>query len=129
MAERAAGYGSPGVTFDGNDVEVVYEEVAKAVKHCRAGKGPYLVEGKTYRHYGHYIGDPCNYRPAGELEEWMKKDPVVLYEKKLLKEGVLDAKGVQQVKDECKRLVDEAVEYARKSPQPDIEELYVDIFA
>jgi TPP-dependent pyruvate/acetoin dehydrogenase alpha subunit len=53
----------------------------------------------------------------------------VLYEKKLLKEGVLDAKGVQQVKDECKRLVDEAVEYARKSPQPDIEELYVDIFA
>jgi TPP-dependent pyruvate/acetoin dehydrogenase alpha subunit len=129
MAERAAGYGAPGVTFDGNDVEVVYEEVAKAVKHCRAGKGPYLVEGKTYRHYGHYIGDPCNYRPAGELEEWMKKDPVVLYEKKLLKEGVLDAKGVQQVKDECKRLVDEAVEYARKSPQPEIEELYVDIFA
>jgi pyruvate dehydrogenase E1 component alpha subunit len=59
----------------------------------------------------------------------MKKDPVVLYEKKLLKEGVLDAKGVQQVKDECKRLVDEAVEYARKSPQPDIEELYKDIFA
>jgi len=129
VSDRAAGYGAPGVTIDGNDVELVYEEVAKAVKHCRDGKGPYLIEGITYRHHGHFIGDPCNYRPAGELEEWLKKDPIVLYEKKLLKEGVLDDKGIQQIKDECKKLVDEAVAFARQSPQPDIEELYKDILA
>ncbi|MCX8043220.1 MAG: thiamine pyrophosphate-dependent dehydrogenase E1 component subunit alpha [Desulfobacterota bacterium] len=129
VADRAAGYGAPGVTIDGNDVELVYEEVSKAVKHCRAGKGPYMIEGITYRHHGHFIGDPCNYRPAGELEEWLKKDPIVLYEQKLLKEGVLDEKRIQQIKEECKNLVDEAVAFARQSPQPDIEELYKDILA
>jgi pyruvate dehydrogenase E1 component alpha subunit len=103
--------------------------MAKAVKHCREGRGPYMLEFKSYRHHGHFEGDPCNYRPAGELEEWKKKDPIMLYEKKLVKEGVLDEKGLQKVRDEIKKEVDEAVDYARKSPQPDIEELYVDILA
>ncbi len=69
VADRAAAYGAPGVTIDGNDVEKVYEEIDKAVKHCRAGKGPYMLECKTYRHHGHFEGDPCNYRPEGELEK------------------------------------------------------------
>ncbi len=129
VAERASGYGAPGVTIDGNDVEVVYEEIAKAVKHCRDGKGPYLLECKTYRHHGHFEGDPCNYRPEGELEQWLKKDPIVLYEKKLKKEGVLDDKKIKSIKDSVKKEVDESVEFARQSPQPDVEELYKDIFA
>jgi pyruvate dehydrogenase E1 component alpha subunit len=129
VAERASGYGAPGVTIDGNDVEVVYEEVAKAVKHCRDGKGPYLLECKTYRHHGHFEGDPCNYRPEGELEKWLKKDPIVLYEKKLKKEGVLDDNKIKSIKDSVKKEVDESVEFARQSPQPDVEELYKDIFA
>lgn len=129
VADRAAGYGAPGVTIDGNDVELVYEEALKAVKHTRAGKGPYLIECKTYRHHGHFEGDPCNYRPEGELEEWLKKDPVVLYEKKLKKEGVLDDKQIKALKDAAQKEIDEAVELARKSPQPEVEELYRDIFA
>lgn len=129
VADRAPGYGAPGVTFDGNDVEKVYEEVSKAVKHCRAGKGPYLVEGRTYRHHGHFEGDPCNYRPEGELEEWLKKDPIMLYEKKLKQQGILNAKQIQSIKDEAQKRIDEAVEFARKSPQPEVEELYRDIFA
>jgi pyruvate dehydrogenase E1 component alpha subunit len=129
VAERAAGYGAPGVTIDGNDVEAVYEEMSKAVKHCRAGKGPYMIEGKTYRHHGHFEGDPCNYRPEGELEQWLKKDPIVLYEKQLKKEGVLDDATINKIREDAKREVDEAVAYARKSPQPGIEELYRDIFA
>ncbi|MEI6126697.1 MAG: thiamine pyrophosphate-dependent dehydrogenase E1 component subunit alpha, partial [Pseudomonadota bacterium] len=129
VADRAAAYGMPGVTFDGNDVEVVYEEFGKAVKRAREGKGPSLLEGKTYRHHGHFEGDPCSYRPAGELEEWKKKDPIDLYEKKLLKEGVFDAKAVQALRDEIKKEVDIAVDFARKSPMPDVEELYKDIFA
>jgi len=129
VADRAPSYGAPGVTIDGNDVELVYEEAVKAVKHTRAGKGPYLIECKTYRHHGHFEGDPCNYRPEGELEEWLKKDPVVLYEKKLKKEGVLDDKQIKALKDAAQKEVDEAVELARKSPQPEVEELYRGIFA
>jgi pyruvate dehydrogenase E1 component alpha subunit len=129
VADRAAAYGAPGVTIDGNDVEKVYEEIDKAVKHCRAGKGPYMLECKTYRHHGHFEGDPCNYRPEGELEKWLKKDPIVLYEKKLKKEGVLDDKQIKKLKDAAQKEVDEAVAFARQSPQPDIEELYKDIYA
>lgn len=130
VADRAAAYGAPGVTIDGNDVEKVYEEIDKAVKHCRqTGNGPYMVECKTYRHHGHFEGDPCNYRPEGELEEWLKKDPIVLYEKKLKKEGVLDDKQIKKLKDAAQQEVDEAVAFARQSPQPDIEELYKDIYA
>jgi len=129
VADRAPSYGAPGVTIDGNDVELVYEEAVKAVKHTRAGKGPYLIECKTYRHHGHFEGDPCNYRPEGELEEWLKKDPVVLYEKKLKKEGVLDDKQIKALKDAAQKEIDEAVELARKSPQPEVEELYRGIFA
>jgi acetoin:2,6-dichlorophenolindophenol oxidoreductase subunit alpha len=129
VADRAAAYGAPGVTIDGNNVEKVYEEIDKAVKHCRAGKGPYMLECKTYRHHGHFEGDPCNYRPEGELEEWLKKDPIVLYEKKLKKEGVVDDKQIKKLKDAAQKEVDEAVAFARQSPQPDIEELYKDIYA
>jgi pyruvate dehydrogenase E1 component alpha subunit len=129
VAERAAGYGAPGVTIDGNDVEAVYTEMGKAVKHCRAGKGPYMIEGKTYRHHGHFEGDPCNYRPEGELEQWLKKDPIVLYEKQLKKEGVLDDAAIGKIREDAKKEVDEAVAFARQSPQPGIDELYKDIFA
>ena len=129
VAERAAGYGAPGVTIDGNDVELVYAEMAKAVKHARDGKGPYLLECKTYRHHGHFEGDPCDYRPEGELEKWQKKDPIVLYEKKLKKEGILNAKEIQAVRQAIQEEIDVAVAFARKSPQPEVEELYKDIFA
>ena len=129
VADRAAAYGAPGVTIDGNDVEKVYEEIGKAVKHCRAGKGPYMVECKTYRHHGHFEGDPCNYRPEGELEKWLKKDPIVLYEKKLKQEGVLTDKEIKNLKAAARKEVDEAVAFARQSPQPGIDELYKDILA
>jgi pyruvate dehydrogenase E1 component alpha subunit len=129
VADRAAAYGAPGVTFDGNDVEAVYEEMSKAVKHCRAGKGPYMIEGKTYRHHGHFEGDPCNYRPAGELEQWLNKDPIVLYEKQLKKENVIDDAFISKTRENAKKEVDEAVAFARKSPQPGVDELYKDIFA
>ena len=129
VADRAAAYGAPGVTIDGNDVEKVYEEIGKAVKHARANKGPYMLECKTYRHHGHFEGDPCNYRPEGELEKWLKKDPIVLYEKKLKKEGVLTDKEIKKFKEAAQKEVDDAVAFARQSPQPGIDELYKDILA
>ncbi len=88
-----------------------------------------MIECKTYRHHGHFEGDPCNYRPEGELEQWMKKDPIVLYEKKLKKEGVMTAKQMQAIKDEAKKEVVDAVVFARASAMPEVEELYKDILA
>lgn len=129
VADRAAAYGAPGVTIDGNDVEVVFDAAQKAVKHARAGKGPYLIECKTYRHHGHFEGDPCSYRPEGELEQWKKKDPIVLYEKKLKKDGVLDEAATKKIRDAITAEVDASVAFARKSPQPDVSELYRDILA
>ena len=69
-------YGIPGKTIDGNDVEAVYAEVGKAVARARQGAGPSLVECKTYRHYGHFEGDPQTYKKKEESEEWMAKDPI-----------------------------------------------------
>ena len=129
VADRAAAYGAPGVTIDGNDVELVYETMVKAKKHAAAGKGPYLIECKSYRHHGHFEGDPCNYRPEGELEEWKKRDPIALYEAQLQKEGVLDAAAIEKIKADAQQAVDEAVVFARASEQPAVEELYKDILA
>ncbi len=129
VADRAAAYGAPGVTIDGNDVEAVYTATEKALKHSRSGKGPYLIECITYRHHGHFEGDPCSYRPEGELEKWMKKDPIVLYEKKLKKEGVLKDKDIKKIKDDTLKEVQDAVVFARASAMPEVSELYKDIFA
>ena len=80
LAKRAIGYGIPGYTIDGNDVETVYKTMQKAVKHAREGKGPSIVECKTYRHHGHNGSDPGTYRPPEEVEAWKSPgDPLILF--------------------------------------------------
>jgi pyruvate dehydrogenase E1 component alpha subunit len=76
IADRAAGYGMPGVVVDGNDVLAVRAAVGDAAERARAGRGPTLIEAKTYRHHGHSRSDPAAYRPDGELEAWMRRDPI-----------------------------------------------------
>jgi pyruvate dehydrogenase E1 component alpha subunit len=128
VADRAAGYGAPGVTIDGNDVEKVYEEFAKAAKHARDGKGPYLLECKTYRHHGHFEGDPTTYRPKEELEAWLKKDPLPRFEAYLLSIGALDEAGVAAIKKEIGDKVEAAVQFAEESPLPAPEEVLDDVY-
>jgi len=82
IADRAAAYDMPGVVVDGNDVIAVYEAALEAVHRARTGGGPSLVECKTYRHRGHFEGDPCVYRNEEELAEWKTKDPLTRFEKK-----------------------------------------------
>src|SRR5580700_3831774 len=106
IAARAAGYAIPGVIVDGNDPEAVYDAVATAVKRARAGEGPSLIEAKTYRLWGHWIGDPESYRSREEVEMRWRKDPLPRYEQKLTDAKVLNPSIKEQVEAEAKAAID-----------------------
>jgi pyruvate dehydrogenase E1 component alpha subunit len=129
IADRAAAYGIPGVVVDGNDVMAVYEAVGEAVARARRGEGPTLVECKTYRHRGHFEGDPQVYKPKGEVEEWMKKDPVPRFRKQLIEMGILTEKEADEIDQEMVEEMDKAVKFAEESPLPTPEETLEDVYA
>src|SRR6185503_17241849 len=89
-ADRAAAYGLDRIVIDGNDADEVYRTALTAFTRARNGGGPALIECMTYRHSGHSRADPAKYRPPGELEEWLKRDPVKLYRARLLHFGVTE---------------------------------------
>ena len=90
IADRAAGYGIPGVVVDGMDPLAVYQAVAQAAERARAGEGPTLIEAKTYRWGGHHTGDPgTGYRSREEVEEWKGRDPIPAFRARLLEEGAM----------------------------------------
>lgn len=127
IADRARGYDIPGVVVDGMDVLAVNEAVREAVARARAGKGPSLLEMKTYRFRGHSRGDPPSgvYRSKEELESWMKKDAVLRLEKhlKMTKEQIEEANTKADV------VIQEAVDFAMASDFPSPEEALEDIYA
>jgi pyruvate dehydrogenase E1 component alpha subunit len=129
VAARAAAYNIPGVVVDGNDVLAVYEAVQEAVKRARAGEGPTLIECKTYRHRGHFEGDPTVYRPEEEVQEWKKKDPIPRFEEKLAQMGIMTEEQMKQVRGEITEMIEEAVKFAEESPWPSPEEVLEDVYA
>ena len=129
LTDRAAAYGLPSKSVDGNDVLAVYEAVGEAVARARRGEGPTLVECKTYRHRGHSEGDPASYRTKEEVEKWMKKDPIPRFRKKLIEMGVLTEKEADEINQAMLKELDEAVKFAEESPLPDPEEALEDVFA
>lgn len=128
VADRANAYGIPGISIDGNDVMAVYEASAEAVKRARAGGGPTLIECKTYRHHGHFEGDPGVYRSEEEVNEWKKKDPLGRFENQLQEMKIATRNEIDQVKAEVKQIIADAVEFAQKSPLPAVEELLTDVY-
>ena len=128
IADRAAAYGMVGVSVDGNDVLAVREAAAAAVARARAGQGPTLLEAKTYRHRGHYEGDMCTYRPAGELEQWLEVDPIDLFTAALIGDGVLDEDGVAALRAEVDAQLDKAADWAAEQPHPDPSESTTDVY-
>lgn len=126
---RAASYSIPGVTVDGNDVLAVFGATEKAVRRARAGDGPSLIEAKTYRWMGHYIGDPAHYRPKGEAQKWKVKCPIKKFSRRLLKERTLKEDELKKVEVEVKKQIEEAVAFARKSPYPTSEEALLDVYS
>lgn len=120
LCERASAYGMPGVSVDGNDVFAVYATAQGAVQRARAGLGPTLVEALTYRQVGHSRSDPAKYRPDGELEDWLTRDPILLLERKLLDNGVAAAE-LDGLKEAVTQEIGSALERAISWPAPDVE--------
>jgi pyruvate dehydrogenase E1 component alpha subunit len=118
---RAEGYAFAGVIVDGNDVLAVYEAAQKAVTRARSGEGPTFLEAKTYRYRGHYEGDPMVYRSKEELEAWRKRDPISTFQQRLLEKTVASETELQTIKDQVQATLDEAVQFAANSPQPEPE--------
>ena len=122
IADRAVAYGIPGVVVDGNDVLAVYEAAHEAVDRARKGEGPTLIECKTYRHKGHSRFDPATYRPKEEVEEWMKRDPIVQFRAKLIEMRTLTEEEINKIEQEVTAMVEDAVKFAMESPYPAPEE-------
>jgi TPP-dependent pyruvate/acetoin dehydrogenase alpha subunit len=118
IASRAAGYGIPGVTVDGQDALAMYEAASEAVGRARAGDGPTLIEAKTYRYEGH-CGVSSSHQNPEECAEWRQRDPIVLHQQKLVAEGTMTEAEVQAMRDEITAEIDEAEEFAKSSPLAD----------
>ena len=128
VADRAAGYGIPGVVVDGMDVTAVYEAAGEAVTRARNGKGPTLIEAKTYRYRGHFEGDSGTYRPKEEIEQWMQRDPINNYREKLIEMKVLTGKQAEDIDKEALAEMDEAMKFAQESPFPKPEEALENVY-
>jgi len=129
VSERAAAYGIPGETVDGNDVEAVSYAMSRAAQRAREGSGPTLLELETYRFAGHSRSDPGHYRSKQEVAAWRERDPIKVYESVLLKQGHLSAEEIDQIKAEIDRKLDEAIRFAENSPSPLPEDCLNDVFA
>jgi len=134
VADRGAAYGIPGVSVDGQDVMAVYEATREAVERARRGAGPSLIECKTYRYLGHFLGEEFlfgdkTYRTGDEVEEWKAKDPIANFEAKLVDMGALTTEEAARIDEKIKAQLEEAVAFARQSPLPTPEESLEDLFA
>ncbi|MDR2132158.1 MAG: thiamine pyrophosphate-dependent dehydrogenase E1 component subunit alpha [Clostridiales Family XIII bacterium] len=133
LADRAKAYGIPGVVVDGMDVIAVFEASAKAVKRARDGKGPTIIECKSYRWQGHHVGDPGEYRSRKDKNEkalWMERCPVKNYRARLLSRGdSIDEKDLLDIEASVEEEIKDAVRFASDSPYPDASEAFEDLFA
>ena len=129
VSERAAAYGIPGETVDGNDVEVVYHAMAKAASRARAGDGPTLLELETYRFAGHSRSDPGHYRKPEEAAAWKERDPIARYEARLLAGKVLEPDEMAKIKASIEQELEGAVAQAEQDPSLKPEDSLTDVFA
>ena len=130
LFERGRAYGIEGEEVDGMDVLAVRDAGEKAVLHCRAGKGPYILEIKTYRYRGHSMSDPAKYRTREEVQKMRdERDPIDHVRQMLLEAKSATEDDLKAIDKEIKSIVNEAAEFARQSPEPDPSELWTDIYA
>ena len=127
---RGEAFGIPGEIVDGMDVLKVKEASEKAVAHCRAGKGPYILEIKTYRYRGHSMSDPAKYRTREEVQKMREeRDPIEAVRSLLLTGKHASEDDLKAIDKEIKGIVNDAAEFSKESPEPALEELWTDIYA
>ena len=131
VADRAVGYGMPGITVDGMDVMSVFEAAGLAIERARNGEGPTLLECKTYRFFDHVgvRGMGLSYRTDEELGAWRERDPVGMFEARLMGLGVISEKRATTIKREVQEEVEAGIRFAEESPSPDPAELLEDVYA
>ncbi len=130
VADRANGYGMPGVVADGMDAVAVYEAAGEAIARARRGEGPTLLECKTYRFFDHVgvRGMGVVYRDDDEVTEWRKRDPIDLLEARLAEVGILSKEDAEGIRERTSFEIQAAIEFAENSPLPDPSELFDDIY-
>jgi pyruvate dehydrogenase E1 component alpha subunit len=129
ISDRACAYGFPGKTVDGNDLFEVYEATKEAVARARAGEGPSLIEGVTYRWKGHSKSDADRYRTKEEIEEWKAKDPIVRLQELLVREGIVTPDQARAIESEAQSQIDSAVEFAESCPEPSLDTIEEGVYA
>ena len=130
FSKRGVSFNIPGIQVDGMDVEKVQEAGAEAMDHCRSGKGPIILEMKTYRYRGHSMSDPAKYRTREEVTEVReKRDPIDHFGQKLIAGGVVTEDDLKMMDKDVKAIVVTAADFATESPEPGLNELYTDILA
>ncbi len=130
IADRAAGYGMPGVIVDGNDVFAVYEAAGELVERARKGQGPAMLECKTYRVKGHFVGDPERYRTREEVQKVCESDdPLDRFRCAVSEKGLMSDKELDEIIDRSRQEVEEAISYAQNEPEPEPSELFSDVYA
>jgi acetoin:2,6-dichlorophenolindophenol oxidoreductase subunit alpha len=130
LADWADGYGIPNCVVDGNDVLLMHEAMKEAVERARRGEGPTFIEAQTYRHRGHFEGDPAVYREKAELAYWMEhRDPIKNFGALLLNKRVVTQTELSDVENQVDREILEAIERADASPLPEPERIYEGLFA
>nr|WP_194245554.1 pyruvate dehydrogenase (acetyl-transferring) E1 component subunit alpha [Tabrizicola sp. SY72] len=127
---RGLAYGIPGEQVDGMDVLAVKAAGEKAVAHCRAGNGPYILEMMTYRYRGHSMSDPAKYRTREEVEKMKSEKDAIEHVRDLLTQGGLASEEeLKAIDKEIKEIVNDSAEFAKASPEPSLDELWTDIYA
>jgi acetoin:2,6-dichlorophenolindophenol oxidoreductase subunit alpha len=129
VGDRAAAYGFPGVSINGNDVLAVYQSTQGALRRARAGEGPTLIECKTYRWHGHSEHDKAFYRTEEELAMWKSRDPIPTFTSYLQHMKVLQPDALGEIEARIKKVIDDAVAFAESSPDPDPIEAVTDLYA
>jgi len=129
ISDRAAAYGMPGTTVDGNDLYAVYQAVRQAVRQARSGGGPTLIENLTYRWRGHSKSDANRYRSKEEIEAWKRKCPIQRFRAVLIDEGVLTQVEADQIEREARGAIEASVEFAEASPEPPLETIEEGVYA
>jgi 2-oxoisovalerate dehydrogenase E1 component len=129
VAARAAAYGIPGVIVDGMDILEVRKAVSEAADLARSGKGPTLIEAKTYRWYGHSHSDPRAYRTREEEAEWKKRDPIIVMQEELKTVNMITEGEKEAIEKSVEEKIEKAMEFAMASPEPPISEVFTDVFA
>jgi len=129
LSDRAKGYGIPGVTVDGNDLQAVYDVTAEAVERARSGGGPTFIEAKTYRWRGHSKSDKNLYRTREEIDEWRLKDPIVRFELEAVEAGTLSEADLEAVRDEVRTELRGAVQRANAAPDARPDDLLASVYA